>query len=154
MTEEHERLCTSCALCCDGALFRAVRLEEGEARVLKVAGRQLLAGAQGPSLPQPCPLLRGTTCAAYAERPLRCRRFECDMLRAHRAGELTRDECLARIDRVRRFLAIWELDREDDLGIAASASHLLELAGLRELVHAAEAREPAGSPLDGLPSSR
>jgi len=136
-------LCTSCALCCNGALFQAVRLDSGEARALKVAGRHLLASAQGPSLPQPCPLLRGSICGAYAERPLGCRRFECDMLRAFRRGELTLNECLARIDRVRRFLVIWVPCQEDEPGIAASASHLLELAGLRELVQAAKERKPS-----------
>jgi len=106
--------------------------------------------AAGAELPQPCALLDGTRCREYEGRPKRCREFECDLLRAYRRGDLALEVCRERIARLRSFLAAYE----GDVGISGSskdesyrsqlrteARYLLEVVGLRVLVHTACAGE-------------
>lgn len=131
-------LCGACALCCNGALFDRLPVEADEARRLRALDVELMGTAANAALRQPCAQLVGRRCSIYADRPRGCVRFECDMLRAHRRGELTRAECLARIDRVQRFLL------RGAGGVAAAPSYLLELAGLRTLIHR-DRRTAAGS---------
>ena len=76
-----ENLCLSCGLCCDGALFRQIALQEQE---------QPLAGGE-PVLMQPCRFFDGT-CTIYAERPAKCRTFQCLVLRQVRNGALSRTD--------------------------------------------------------------
>lgn len=39
------------------------------------------------SFSQPCPHLEGTRCSVYADRPGRCRQFECELLKSVRRGD-------------------------------------------------------------------
>jgi uncharacterized protein len=75
---ELESLCLSCGLCCNGSFFRRVPLTPEEA-----------ARAGASHLTQPCVLLKDTCCAAYAQRPLACRRFECLLFSALKGKEVT-----------------------------------------------------------------
>jgi hypothetical protein len=91
-----ERLCLSCGLCCDGSLFWAVPVEQGETvpAPLDAAGR----------LQQPCACFN-RACTIYADRPAACRTFDCRVLQTVRAGR--RDDAWAReqIAGMRRVLA-------------------------------------------------
>ena len=96
MTSRAEDLCLSCGLCCDGSLFWAVPVEQGEdvPALLDEDGR----------LRQPCTCFNGV-CTIYADRPAACRTFNCRVLQTVQAGR--RDNAWAReqIAGMRRVLA-------------------------------------------------
>ena len=91
-----DTLCLQCGLCCNGVLFADVRPEPGDKSPL-FAGRSRVN--------QPCPAFNHDTCACaiYAERPARCRKFECRQLLAVQAGEITTDAALKRIRKARQL---------------------------------------------------
>jgi len=96
MTTPAEDLCLSCGLCCNGSLFWAVPVAEGEdiPVPLDSDGR----------LRQPCACFNGA-CTIYANRPAACRSFDCRVLQTVQAGR--RDSAWAReqIAEMRRVLA-------------------------------------------------
>ena len=83
-----EQLCLHCGLCCDGTLFRDVELQPGDdADKLRALGLPLRSrrGQEADSLkfPQPCSALcPDLKCRVYADRPARCREFECALFKA------------------------------------------------------------------------
>jgi len=78
-----DTLCLQCGLCCNGVLFADVRPEPGD--------RSRVA--------QPCPAFNLATCACaiYADRPARCRKFECRQLLGVRQGTTTTEAALRQI---------------------------------------------------------
>jgi Fe-S-cluster containining protein len=89
-------LCPNCALCCNGVLFKDVELQKGDnADKLKNLGlpisnsRSALrgSGSKPSRFPQPCSALEGCHCNVYADRPLRCRQFECALFKSVAVGE-------------------------------------------------------------------
>ena len=125
-----EDLCLACGLCCDGTLFGHVRLVAGDdAGKLKSLGLPVVAPRTGPMFkrfPQPCAALCADgTCRVYADRPAHCRRFECGVFKAARAGEIPFSNALRTVkqarrlaDRVRRLLRALG-DTDDHLGLDA-----------------------------------
>lgn len=113
-----EQLCPHCALCCSGVLFRDVELQTGDdPGKLKALGlplspkRTTPAGRRPQKFPQPCAALAGCDCRIYAGRPVRCREFECTLLKSVSAGETEVAAALrvirdarARAEMVRRLL--------------------------------------------------
>lgn len=98
-----DRLCTACALCCNGVLFSDVRLQPGDdAARLRELGVPLKHRNQTVRFTQPCSCLNGNTCRIYADRPVRCRTFECRLLKRAQQGELTEAEALKAIREARR----------------------------------------------------
>lgn len=88
-------LCTECGLCCNGVLFDQVVLQrEDSPRALAALGLRI---KKKRFFPQPCAALCGTRCVVYADRPVRCRVFECRQYRDVAAGTLTADAASARI---------------------------------------------------------
>ena len=89
-----EQLCLSCGLCCNGVLFKDVELQPGDdAKQLAALGLPL-THPKSPSLnpkskfPQPCAALcSDNRCRIYAERPARCRDFECALFKSVAAGQ-------------------------------------------------------------------
>ena len=109
-----ERLCTRCALCCDGSLFADVELAgRAEATGLEVLGLEIEDGdADGALLLQPCRALQGKRCGIYAHRPRCCRTFECRLLQDVRRGAVSMErarehiaEAHKRIGRVKTLMA-------------------------------------------------
>lgn len=94
-----EMLCLQCGMCCNGVLFADVRPEPGDRSPLFDEGRS--------RVPQPCPAFTASTCACaiYAERPVRCRKFECRQLLAVRNGTATPEAALRKIQEARRLAA-------------------------------------------------
>ena len=110
-------LCLACGLCCNGVLFKDVELQPADdadklvvlGLPLKIAhrGKQSLAKA-----PQPCAALcADNRCRIYADRPQRCRQFECALFKNVAAGETKSDQALKtirttrqRAEKVRRLL--------------------------------------------------
>jgi hypothetical protein len=82
-----EQLCPHCALCCNGVLFKDVELQPADpAAKLKSLGLPV-SGARVAKFPQPCAALDGCVCRVYADRPVRCRQFDCALLQALAAGD-------------------------------------------------------------------
>lgn len=84
-------LCTQCALCCDGGLFRAVKIHPAEREALQRLGLTI-EDAPEPYFRQPCAKLIDRACSVYTARPRTCRNFSCALLRQVRDGKVTPDE--------------------------------------------------------------
>ena len=96
-------LCPQCALCCNGVLFADVRLQPGDdAARLAELGLPLKKRGAITRFIQPCSCLEGKLCGIYAERPGRCRTFECRLLQRTQAGEVTERAALKTIQAARR----------------------------------------------------
>jgi uncharacterized protein len=97
------RLCTACGLCCNGVMFRLVRLQPRDsARELAALGLKLKRKRGHDYILQPCPAWRDAQCSIYLHRPERCRLFECQQLRRVAAGEITEAAALEKIREVQR----------------------------------------------------
>jgi len=94
-----DALCLQCGMCCNGVLFADVRPEPGDPSPLCQGHRSRVA--------QPCPCVTAATCACaiYAERPVRCRKFECRQLLGVRAGTTTPEKALRQIRAARELAA-------------------------------------------------
>ncbi len=113
-----DQLCPNCGLCCDSTLFADVELRAGDdpKRLAKLGlsiarkddedeheneedlikkGRNKLAFAQ------PCARFDGKFCGMYADRPKRCRLFECGLLKKVQAGEMGAGAALKKISEAR-----------------------------------------------------
>lgn len=89
VAEAVAQLCPQCAMCCNGVLFKDVELQPGDnAARLKALGLPF-ARTLTLKFPQPCEALcEDRRCRVYAERPARCREFECALLKSVVAGEM------------------------------------------------------------------
>lgn len=85
-------LCLSCGLCCDGTLFRQVRITPDEkARLVELRiGTGRKSGSDVMLLP--CGKLEGKCCSVYEARPGGCRRFVCALGKRLESNELSFDE--------------------------------------------------------------
>jgi hypothetical protein len=90
------KLCPNCGLCCNGVLFADVELRAGDdANRLKKFGLKLeKKGRNKISFAQPCACFDGKLCGIYADRPKRCRTFECGLLKRVQVGGLKADAAL------------------------------------------------------------
>jgi len=100
------QLCPNCGLCCNGVLFADVELRAGDdAKRLKRLGFTLEKKGLGKlAFAQPCAGFDGKLCGIYADRPKRCRTFECGLLKRVQAGELEADVALKTIAQTRRHV--------------------------------------------------
>jgi hypothetical protein len=89
-------LCTSCGLCCAGALHNAAVLDEDEIAAATELGLPVLDRAK-PGFALPCPKLAGTLCGIYGNRPRVCGRYRCNLLQRLDAGELSLEEARATV---------------------------------------------------------
>ena len=141
-TDPPESICTDCAMCCNGALFDWVRATPDEVAGLPAAAFAPHGDAKGPGFAHPCPLLEGNLCSAYAVRPGGCRKFECTLLKQHKAGAVSREEALGIIASARRLL--------DDVRAVLRPGETLPAARARwRDWFAAQARGEAAAPADG-----
>jgi hypothetical protein len=92
-----DTLCLQCGMCCNGVLFADVRRERDDSSPL--------FKKYGSRVAQPCPAFNFGTCACaiYAERPARCRKFECRQLLGVRAGTITTPKALRKIKTARKL---------------------------------------------------
>ncbi len=97
------QLCPNCGLCCNGVLFADVELRAGDdAEQLKKLGLTLEKKGQGKlAFAQPCACFDGKLCGIYAERPKRCRTFECGLLKRVQTDELKADAALKIISKAK-----------------------------------------------------
>ena len=103
------RLCAECGLCCNGAMFHKVFLQPGEnPRALAELGLKIKHKHSLAFMPQPCRAYAGGCCTVYAQRPQRCRIFECRTLLRHAQGEITEPAAMEKIHEARSKLALVE----------------------------------------------
>jgi Fe-S-cluster containining protein len=96
-------LCPNCGLCCNGVLFADVELRKSDdARRLAGLGLSVEKKGRKQAFAQPCACFDGRLCGIYAERPVRCRTFECGLLKRVQAGELGVNVALKTIAQARR----------------------------------------------------
>jgi uncharacterized protein len=107
-----EGLCSTCGMCCDGVLFHAVELQQGDnPRQLSALGLKLRKKKGVEFFLQPCGAhipkqeQSGCSCTIYSDRPIRCRSFQCKQLRGVLAGEITRERALETISSTRTQVA-------------------------------------------------
>ncbi len=122
-----ESLCQACGLCCDGTLFTRVPLTPTE-QVPEAELNVVCNDTGGRYVPQRCAALAGTSCAAYAARPLACRRYECLLFGALREGEVSLPEALVVVGRAQGLAAA---ARANPAGTAARDEYLLFHFGRR-----------------------
>ena len=94
-----EKLCLACGICCNGVLFKDVELQRGDdAGRLKLLDLPLAKCSGKTRFPQPCAALDAVCrCRIYANRPARCRDFECGLLQDVLAGRMEADAALRTI---------------------------------------------------------
>jgi len=99
-----EQLCPNCGLCCDSTLFADVELRAGdEAKRLKKLRLTLHQKTKTKlAFSQPCACFDGKLCQIYADRPNRCRKFDCGLLKHVNAGEITAGAALKKISAAKR----------------------------------------------------
>lgn len=97
-------LCTSCGLCCNGALFDYGPLDDDERDTARRTGMRVIEAEDETAFGLPCPQLDGCRCQIYLERPRTCRAYRCETLRAAEDGKLSMDGALARIISARAAL--------------------------------------------------
>ena len=99
------KLCPNCGLCCNGVLFADVELRKGDdARRLSDLGLVLIKKGSKPAFTQSCTCFDGKLCRIYAERPVRCRTFECGLLKLVQTGRTDVKAALKAIREARRRL--------------------------------------------------
>ena len=96
-------LCPQCGLCCNGVLFGDVELQRGDdAKRLASLGIELFPKGRKRAFSQPCACFDGSLCTIYADRPKRCRTFECRQVKLVDDGKLTVAAALRNIREARR----------------------------------------------------
>jgi Fe-S-cluster containining protein len=99
-----EQLCPNCGLCCDSTLFADVELRAGDdAKRLAKLGLTIEKKTRTKlAFAQPCACFDGKLCAIYADRPQRCRKFECGLLKKVEANAMTPGAALKKIAAAKR----------------------------------------------------
>ena len=94
-----EKLCLVCGICCNGVLFKDVELQPGDdAGRLRTLAHPLETRRGRIRFPQPCAALGvDCRCRIYADRPVRCRDFECGLLQNVLGGRMEADAALRTI---------------------------------------------------------
>ena len=97
-TEQNSRarkLCLSCGLCCNGALFADARLQsDDDSERLRELGLPITPKGRGGRFAQPCAALEGCHCTIYLQRPSYCRAFECLLFKKVLGGEISQEAAM------------------------------------------------------------
>jgi arginyl-tRNA--protein-N-Asp/Glu arginylyltransferase len=84
-------------------LFGDVELRSGDdAERLAALGMNLFRKGRHMAFAQPCSCFAGKLCGIYADRPKRCRTFECRLLQRTQADEVTITEAMKAIKAARK----------------------------------------------------
>jgi uncharacterized protein len=101
------QLCPACGLCCNGVLFGDVQLQaKDNPKLLTALGLSLQQKRKTFVFAQPCSCFNGKLCQIYADRPTRCRSFNCRLLNDVDKGHRTIPEALKAIKRARRHVKL------------------------------------------------
>ena len=102
-----DQLCPKCGLCCDSTLFADVELRAGDdpKRLAKLGLSLVKKGRSKVAFAQPCACFDGKFCGIYADRPKRCRLFECGLLKKVQAGDMSAGAALKKISEAKALTA-------------------------------------------------
>lgn len=134
-------LCTSCGLCCSGALHTAAVLDDDEIAGARALGLPVL-DREKPGFALPCPRLDGAVCTIYLDRPRVCSRYKCQLLQDVEAGEIPLEQAMTKvgIGRTLFFRAVEALPR----GMSLSEGRALVARDLSTPSARDEAATPPG----------
>ena len=85
-------LCVSCAMCCDGTLFRRARIYDGEEGSIRDAGLEVIDDVDKKFFRLPCQYNQCGACQIYESRFEVCRTFFCALYKRQERGEITLEE--------------------------------------------------------------
>lgn len=128
-----DQLCPNCGLCCNGVLFADVELRAGDdAKRLAELGLPLARKGGKLAFAQPCACFDGKLCTIYADRPKRCRTFECGLLKRVQDGELEVDAAMTTIALAKRQaekvrVLLRQLGQKDE-GLAMTKRYTLAMS--------------------------
>lgn len=105
MSQDLSSLCVSCGLCCDGTLFRHVKISGDEREELVRLGIGVGEKRGGDVMWLPCGKLDGKCCTIYGQRPQGCRAFVCALGKRVVAKELSVEEALVHVNEMQARLA-------------------------------------------------
>jgi Fe-S-cluster containining protein len=98
-------LCNACGLCCNGALFDYVPVEESESERLKALGFAVRVGPEGGlRFDHPCQQYCGDHCGIYALRPASCRSFRCELLKKLDSKNVSLAEAMKRVAEAKQMV--------------------------------------------------
>lgn len=120
------QLCTSCGLCCTGALHDGAKLEADEIEPALAIGLPVQRDASPTVFALPCPKLEGATCTIYGSRPRVCAVYACRLLEEVRGGR-SLDSALPLVAEARRLAG--ELQAALDPGVSFPASRTQRRVG-------------------------
>ena len=98
-------LCLECGLCCDGTLFRQVKISPAERDELVALGIGVGQKSKHDVMWLPCGKLNGKCCTIYEARPGGCQRFVCTLGKRLVDRELTLDEARSHVQEMLGALA-------------------------------------------------
>ncbi len=90
-------LCMNCGLCCDGTLFRQVKVTAAERDALVTLGIGVGTMSGAPVMWLPCGKLNGKCCTMYESRPGGCRAFVCALGARLTRKEISLDDAKAHV---------------------------------------------------------
>jgi len=129
---EHQSLCLSCGLCCDGTLFERVPLQPSDDRLpLKTAGIKIQRKNAENHFSQPCVAYRKNCCQVYADRPANCQRYRCKLLQRVEKGKISGREAERKI---KRALELKEAFEKEFRRILPQSSDELSLSAAQKLM--------------------
>lgn len=104
------RLCGACGMCCDGVLFHSVELQQGDnPRQIAALGLKVRRKKGVEFFLQPCVAHReenaACSCTVYADRPTRCRLFNCRQIVSVESGAASEEEAMGKIREARTQVA-------------------------------------------------
>jgi hypothetical protein len=90
-TESEEQfLCRKCGLCCDGTMFKDVRLVDADIHFIETNRPGVVVEDEIRNYVQPCRYHIDNKCTVYTEwRPRTCSRYICNVLKRFKNNEIT-----------------------------------------------------------------
>lgn len=105
-TNKSQDLCKSCGLCCKGVIHTHVEIQDSlEVNILLKNNISItkLPGKDKSSFNLPCSAHNGV-CRIYKDRPSRCKKYECTLLKKYKGNQLNFDECSTIIKEIKNVL--------------------------------------------------
>jgi Fe-S-cluster containining protein len=133
--------CIGCGLCCNGVLHDHVILEEHEARRMRSLGHGTGLVPEKHSLKLSCTYFACGTCNNYEERFETCRSYRCSLLRRYHAGEISLEQCRAKVEEAQALITKIE---ETDPGSALHSTRGVRAKSLQDSLKTASSQERLG----------
>jgi Fe-S-cluster containining protein len=94
----------ACNLCCDGSLFNRVGVEPEEKERLQEKGRFYTKSNGEIRMRLGCQYLGDNgACECYKQRPKKCRRYQCELLRSVEAGITAMEDAVSIVQEARQL---------------------------------------------------